>query len=94
MIDSVLLNAVAVWFVYYALAYAGITRSLRGALKPISPKWVVTLFSCPVCASFWPVTAFSIFTGYYPFIFWVPPTVLFIDLAYHRLSGGGEKGSQ
>lgn len=94
-----ILFAVSLWFLYYLLNYADLTRPVSTWLKrQLGPKLGYPL-SCAFCWPFW-VTL----TGYivYPdWTFWtvlvVPAIHLFIDLTYQRLSGncppcvGGDK---
>lgn len=89
-LESVILSAIVLWFAFYLVNHADITAKVRAAVLSAIPGWMASLISCALCSSFWVLAAISLFTGFTPMLFWVPPTVLFIDLAYRRLKGEGK----
>lgn len=86
---SLTVYSLVMWFVFFLFNYAEITSRPSNWLKSIlGPKLGYPL-SCPACLTWWITLA-----GYiiYPdWSFWTcfaaPVIVLFIDLAYQKLSG-------
>ncbi len=85
MLEAVLINALAIWLAFFLVNHAELTARLRAAVMPVLPRWLATLVSCPLCASFWSLVAVSLFVGFTPMVLLVPQVVLFIDLAFLRL---------
>jgi uncharacterized membrane protein len=92
MIDlfvTLLLISTFLWFLFYLLNYAEITKVPATWVKEVLGKLSYPL-SCAACWPFW-VTLFGLVI-YLDFMWWtcavVPVIHLFIDLVYRKLAGG------
>ena len=83
---ELLVYVLILWFFFYLINYSLIFEAIRKAAMPALPQWMQTLLSCAFCAGFWATVALSLFTGFTPAIFAAPPCMLFVDLAYRKLS--------
>lgn len=88
-LETVVLASISLWFAFYVVNHAEVTRKVRAGLLPALPGWITDLIECPICASFWALTAFTLLVGYTPLMWVCPPIVLLLDLIYRRLSGKG-----
>lgn len=90
---DLLIYVLVIWFFYYLINHSLIFEKLREAAMPALPQWMQTLISCAFCITFWITAALSLFKGFTAAIFAAPPCVLFVDLAYRKLTsdkGGGQ----
>ena len=84
---KLLVYVLVLWFFFYLINYSVVFEKLREAAMPTLPQWIQTLLQCAFCAGFWATVAFSLFTGFSAAVFAAPPCMLFVDLAYRKLSG-------
>lgn len=93
MIDQILCISLALWFAFYIVNHAELTKPLRDAMVPIMPGWLAYAISCALCFSFWTLTVLSLFVGFSPLLLTCPPTTLFINLLYLRLKPSDDHSS-
>lgn len=86
MLETVILNAIAFWGLFFLVNHADLFSRVRNAVMPVLPRWLAYPIQCAFCASFWTLAAFSLFTGWTPMILWVPPCVLFVDQGFRGLT--------
>ncbi len=98
-LSSLIIYSAGVWFAFYLLNYAEITSRPAKWLKTKLGAKVGYPLECPLCLCWW--VSLVGFIVYPDWALWTcfaaPVIVLFIDLAYQRLSGncppcvGGDK---
>lgn len=85
---SLVTYSLHLWFLYYLLNHAELTKSVGAFFKESLGRVAGYPISCPVCFAWW-----VSFTGYWLFdlvsantLFAAPVVVLFVEMAYQRLS--------
>lgn len=91
---DLLIYVLVVWFAFYIVNHSLILEKLRNAAIPALPQWLQTLVQCAICFSFWITVALSLFTGFTMAVFAAPPCILFVDLAYRKLTEDKNKNDQ
>lgn len=88
MLECTVLYALAIYMIFFLCNYAELFSDLRNWLFPkLHPKAAYAV-QCPVCFSFWSLSAMSLFTGFTPLVLCVPPVCLFMDLTFQKLRDG------
>lgn len=78
----------SLYFAFFLVNYAEIFAGIREWVFPRLWSKAVYVLGCPICFAFWSLVALSLFVGFTPLIFCVPPATLFLDLIFNKLRDG------
>lgn len=92
MITTLTFAALGLWFAFFLINYAEVFTNLRNRITPfLWARWpgIAYVLSCPLCFAWWCLVGYCMATvSLTPLLVTVPPLVLFIDLAFHKLRDG------
>ena len=85
MIESIVKWSLGLFFAFYLLNHSELFARVRGWLFPRLWSKAVYALECALCSAFWVLLVYSLFTGFTPLIFCVPPCCLMLNLVYLNL---------
>lgn len=96
--ETLIFPALFIYFIFHVLTRSDLCAPARALAKPFAPQWLIYVFGCALCFSFWSGVAYTIWTVvttglliFFPILlFAVPVFNMVLDLVVKALIRANE----